>query len=49
MTAERCRCTGISTIHFLFYFVLLLLQKEKATREELTRLVRELAIQNAKK
>lgn len=37
-----------ASIIFLFYFVLLLLQKVEATREELTRLVRELAIQNAK-
>ena len=38
-----------ASIVFLFYFVLLLLQKVESTREEVTRLVRELAIQNAKK
>ena len=39
----------IITIIFLFYFVLLLLRKTEANREELTRLIRELAISNAKK
>lgn len=38
-----------ASIIFLFYFVLLLLRKIEATREEVTKLVRELAIQNAKK
>lgn len=38
-----------ASIIFLFYFVLLLLQKVETTREEVTRLVREIAIQNAKK
>lgn len=38
-----------TSIIFLFYFVLLLLQKIEATREEVTKLVREIAIQNAKK
>ena len=37
------------SIIFLFYFVLLLLRKVENTREEVTRLVREIAIQNAKK
>jgi len=37
------------SIIFLFYFVLLLLRKVEATREEVTKLVREIAIQNAKK
>lgn len=37
------------SIIFLFYFVLLLLRKIENTREEVTRLVREIAIQNAKK
>lgn len=38
-----------SSIIFLFYFVLLLLRKIEDTREEVTSLVREIAIQNAKK
>lgn len=38
-----------ASIIFLFYFVLLLLQKVESTREEVTRLVREIAISNAKK
>ncbi len=38
-----------ASIIFLYYFVLLLLQKVEATREEVTKLVREIAIQNAKK
>jgi hypothetical protein len=38
-----------TSIIFLFYFVLLLLRKTEANREELTRLIRELAISNAKK
>ena len=37
------------SIIFLFYFVLLLLRKIENTREEVTRLVREIALQNAKK
>lgn len=37
------------SIIFLFYFVLLLLRKTEANREELTRIIRELALQNAKK
>ncbi len=37
------------SIIFLFYFVLLLLRKIEDTQEEVTSLVRELAIQNAKK
>jgi hypothetical protein len=38
-----------SSIVFLFYFVLLLLRKIESTREEVTKLVREIALQNAKK
>ena len=38
-----------ASIIFLFYFVLLLLRKVETTREEVTRLIREIAIQNAKK
>lgn len=38
-----------TSIIFLFYFVLLLLRKVEATREEVTKLVREIALQNAKK
>ncbi len=37
------------SIIFLFYFVLLLLRKTESNREELTRIIREIAIQNAKK
>ena len=37
-----------ASIIFLFYFVLLLLRKVELTREEVTKLVRELAIQNTK-
>jgi hypothetical protein len=36
-------------IIFLFYFVLLLLRKTESNREELTRIIRELALENAKK
>ena len=38
-----------ASIIFLFYFVLLLLRKVETTREEVTKLVREIAIQSAKK
>ncbi|NRH20800.1 DUF2304 domain-containing protein [Candidatus Gracilibacteria bacterium] len=37
-----------ASIIFLFYFVLLLLRKIENTREEMTKLIRELAIQHAK-
>lgn len=35
-----------SSIIFLFYFVLLLLRKVEANRQELTNLIREIALQN---
>lgn len=38
-----------ASIIFLFYFVLLLLRKVETTREEVTKLVREIAIQSAKR
>jgi small membrane protein len=38
-----------ASIIFLFYFVLLLLRKVENTREEVTRLIREIALSNAKK
>lgn len=37
------------SIIFLYYFVLLLLRKVERTREEVTKLVRELALQNLQK
>jgi hypothetical protein len=37
------------SIIFLFYFVLLLLRKTESNREELTRIIREFALNNAKK
>lgn len=52
------KITGISrgadalvyiSIIFLFYFVLLLLRKVEKQREEISRLVREIALQNSKK
>ena len=38
-----------TSVVFLFYFVLLLLRKTETNREELTRIIRELALENAKK
>ncbi len=38
-----------ASIIFLFYFVLLLLRKVENTREEITKLVREIALHNAQK
>ncbi len=38
-----------ASIVFLYYFVLLLLRKTESNREELTRIIREFALENAKK